>query len=201
MKFKHKGEYGYIRSEKVRRLLITALLFAIPIAILLTGMYINGTKKSILTVVAMVGCLPACKSAVGMIVMMLRRSMPKELYEKIAPHEGTLTMSYDMFLTSYDKSCMLDACAICGNTVVGFSADKKTDIPFLEKHVTKTLRVDGLTTNVRILDNIDLFIERMDSMNEHEDSLRHGISYRPNPLYPDFGVEELIRQSLLNVSL
>ena len=201
MKFKRKGEYGYIRSEKLRRLLITGALFAIPIVILLTGMYINGTKKSILTVVAMVGCLPACKSAVGMIVMMLRRPMPSSLYDTIRPHEGSLTMCYDMYLTSYDKSCMLDACAICGNTIVGFCSDERTDTKFLETHITKTLRADGQTASVRILQDVGLFTERMDSMNEHEDSLRHGITYRPNPLYPEFGPEELIRQSLLNVSL
>ena len=48
-----------MRSKK--RLLITVALFLIPLAAFLAAFLITGTKKNIITVIAMVGCLPACR--------------------------------------------------------------------------------------------------------------------------------------------
>ncbi len=201
MNFKRKGEYGYIRSEKKRRLIVTFILFAIPVLIFTTGVLMTGTKATILTVVAVVGCLPACRSLVGFIMMLLRTPMKEEIYEKIRPREGSLTMLYDLYLTTYEKSNMLNACAICGNTVVGLTVDEKSDAAFLEEHMKKTLRADGLTTKVNVLSDADAFVQRLNSMNEHEKELRSNITYRPNPVYPDLGIEGLIKHTLLAVSL
>ena len=35
-----KGEFGYIKSQKIKRGLITLVMFAIPIIIFLTGLFI-----------------------------------------------------------------------------------------------------------------------------------------------------------------
>ena len=56
MKKVNKGDYGYIRYEKKKRLLITVALFLIPLAAFLAAFLITGTKKNIITVIAMVGC-------------------------------------------------------------------------------------------------------------------------------------------------
>ena len=55
MKKVNKGDYGYIRYEKKKRLLITVALFLIPLAAFLAAFLITGTKKNIITVIAMVG--------------------------------------------------------------------------------------------------------------------------------------------------
>ena len=60
MKKAKKGSYGYIRWEKLRRLLTTLLMLALPLAFFTVGMILNkGDRKSIYTVIAIVGCLPA----------------------------------------------------------------------------------------------------------------------------------------------
>ena len=57
-----KGTYGYVRYEKKRRLLVTIGMFVMPLAILIAGLIIcNGDKNNIFTVIAVVGCLPACR--------------------------------------------------------------------------------------------------------------------------------------------
>ena len=45
MKKVNKGDYGYIRYEKKKRLLITVALFLIPLAAFLAAFLITGTKK------------------------------------------------------------------------------------------------------------------------------------------------------------
>ena len=37
-----KGEFGYIKSQTIKRGLITLVMFAIPIIIFLTGLFITG---------------------------------------------------------------------------------------------------------------------------------------------------------------
>lgn len=54
-----KGEFGYIRAQKKKRTLITALLFLIPLVIFFTGLQQTGTRLNMFTFVAIMGCLPA----------------------------------------------------------------------------------------------------------------------------------------------
>ena len=81
MKKVKKGDYGYIRYEKKKRLLITVALFLIPLAAFLAAFLITGTKKNIITVIAMVGCLPACRALVNMIMMWMQK--PEKLNARL----------------------------------------------------------------------------------------------------------------------
>ncbi len=56
-----KGNFGYFKSEKKRRLIITAILFAVPLFIFFTSWIYFKTRMTVWTVVAVVGCLPACQ--------------------------------------------------------------------------------------------------------------------------------------------
>lgn len=62
-----KGDFGYINAQKKKRTLITAVLFLIPLVIFFTGLHETGTRLNLFTFVAIMGCLPASRSAVGMI--------------------------------------------------------------------------------------------------------------------------------------
>ena len=75
-----KGEWGYFSSEKRRRILTTSVLFAIPIFIYVTSFLYFGTRRNLMTVVAMVGIIPAAISCVGLIMILMRRSLPEEEY-------------------------------------------------------------------------------------------------------------------------
>ena len=66
-----KGDFGYIRSQKKKRILITCCLFAITLLIYFTGLIQTKTRLNMFTFVAIMGCLPAGKSAVGMIMILM----------------------------------------------------------------------------------------------------------------------------------
>ena len=96
-----KGNLGYFQSEKKRKLIITAILFAVPLFIFFTSWIYFKTRMTIWTVVTVVGCLPACKSLVGLIMILKCRPMDRKLYEQIREHQGELDMAYEMYMTFY----------------------------------------------------------------------------------------------------
>ena len=196
-----KGQYGYFSSEKRRRLLITLGLFAGPVLVLVISWLYYGSRMNIWTVVAAVGCLPACKSCVSLVMILMRRPMDKALYEEIRAHQKDLTMAYEMYMTFYEKSAYLDAAAVCGNTVVGYSSDPKIDASYMAQNAQKLIRKNGYKVDVKILTDLRPFLERLDSMNEHRSSLEEGIRFQPDPRYPSLSRNELIMHTLLALCL
>lgn len=59
-----KGEAGYIQARKKQLILKAVLEFGIVIALLILGIWQTHTRLNLLTVVAVLGCLPAAKALV-----------------------------------------------------------------------------------------------------------------------------------------
>lgn len=196
-----KGEFGYIAAEKKRKLLLTAVLFAVPLFIFFTALIYFKTRLTIWTVITVVGCLPACKMLVNLIMLFRSPSLDQETYQKIADHAGELVMSYEMYMTFYEKSAFIDAFAICGNLVVGYSSDPKIDTAFMEAEAQKILKGNGYRTTVKIFTDLKPFLDRLDTMNEHRESLEEGIKFRPDERYPDLNRNQLIRHTILAICL
>ena len=166
--------------KKKRKLLLTAVLFAVPLFIFFTALIYFKTRLTIWTVITVVGCLPACKMLVNLIMLFRSPSLDQETYQKIADHAGELAMSYEMYMTFYEKSAFIDAFAICGNLVVGYSSDPKIDAAFMEAEAQKILKGNGYRTTVKIFTDLKPFLDRLDTMNEHRESLEEGIKFRPD---------------------
>ena len=196
-----KGDFGYFNSEKKRRRLITAGLFSLPLLIFFVAWAVNGTRMTVWTVLTVVGCLPGCKSMVSLIMILMRHPMDEKLFKEIRSHAGDLVMSYEMYMTFYEKSGYLDAVAVCGNTVVGYTSDPKADIAYLAEQSQKIVRKNGYKVDVKILKDLKPYLERLDSMNEHKESLRSGIKFTPDDRYPDLSREELIKHTILAICL
>lgn len=196
-----KGEFGYIAAEKKRKLLLTAILFAVPLFIFFTALIYFKTRLTIWTVITVLGCLPACKMLVNLIMLFRSPSLDQETYQKIADHAGELVMSYEMYMTFYEKSAFIDAFAICGNLVVGYSSDPKIDAAFMEAEAQKILKGNGYRTTVKIFTDLKPFLDRLATMNEHRESLEEGIKFRPDERYPDLNRNQLIRHTILAICL
>lgn len=196
-----KGDFGYIQHEKIRRFLVTLLLFAIPMAAFVGAYLITGTKKNIITVIAMVGCLPACKSLVGFIVMFLQKSMDESSYRKIKEHAKDLVMSYEMYLTTYEKSTFVESFAICGNKVIGYSSRIDGSPQFVEQHVKKILKQNGYKVDVKVMTELKPYLERLNYLNAHKEEMVKDIIFTPDERYPELSREELIKHIILAISL
>ena len=159
------------------------------------------TKKNIITVIAMVGFLPACKSMVGLIMMMMQKSMKEEDYRKVKQHAGNLVTAYELYLTSYEKSEFVDCFVVCGNKVVGYSSRLKGSPQFVEQHVRKILKQNGYKTEVKVMTDLNHYLERLDYLNGHQQELRRDIVFEPDERYPDLSREELIKHVILAIAL
>lgn len=196
-----KGDFGYFANEKKRRLIFTSILLGVPLLIFFSAWIYFGTRLTVWTVVTVVGCLPACKSLVGLIMIWMRKPMDAGLYKEIQAHQGELVMCYEMYMTFYEKSAYIDAFAICGNTVVGYSSDSKIDVDFMALEAQKIIRKNGYKVTVKIFKDLKPFKERMDSMNEHKESLESDIKFVPDDRYPDLSRNELIKHTILAICL
>ena len=135
-----KGEFGYIKSQKIKRGLITLVMFAIPIIIFLTGLFITKTRLNMFTFVAIMGCIPAARAATGFIMMLMQKPASEALKEKIEQVNENVRILYDMTFTAYQKTVPVDAVAVSGTQVIGYVSSEKADLSFGEEHIREILK-------------------------------------------------------------
>ena len=195
-----KGRFGYFRYERMRRLLLTIITVLLPAAVFVAGIVVYGTEKNLLTVISLVLVIPFAMAFVSLVMVYTHSSISEEEYKEIEEHAGTLTMAYELYVTHETASTMVDAFAICGNTVVGLVTEKKGDPKFTADYIKKVLRSNGIGSNVALMTDRKHFLERLDSMNEHSESLRD-VKFKPDSRYPDYDLEQTIWIFLTQISL
>ena len=195
-----KGQFGYFRFERMRRLLITIITVLFPAAVFVAGIIVYGTERNLLTVIALVLVIPFAMAFVSLVMVYTHSSIPEDEYKEIEEHAGTLTMAYELYVTHETASTMVDAFAIWGNTVVGLVTEKKGDPKFTADYIKKVLRSNGIGSNVALMTDRKHFLERLDSMNEHSESLRD-VKFKPDSRYPDYDLEQTIWILLTQISL
>ena len=196
-----KGDYGYIKVQQKRQVLYTVLAFLAPLSVFFTGLYINRTRNSVFTVIAVVACLPACKFAVTMIMLFLQKPMNPSDYQTIEKHKKGLVCAYELVISAYERQSYIDSLTVCGNTVVGYTSRKKTDIPFVEKHIQTILRQNGYYVTVKIFNRLSDYAGRLDTMWEHREALEKDIKFRPDPQEPNLTRNEAIMRVIYAISL
>lgn len=185
MKIK-KGEPGYIRKRKQIVILKTLLQFGIVIALLLLGIMETKSRLNLLTLVAVLGCLPASKSLVEVIMILPHHTIAKDTADEIGKKTADLTAVYDLVLTSEKHIMPIDCIVICDNTICGYTSNEKMDTAFAAKHIKQILYANQFTNvSVKIFDQYSAFIARVEGMEKKEKSQK----------------EPSIRQVILNISL
>ena len=87
----YRGTRGYLRTQKIYEILRTVLYFAISLSLFIAGWVSTGSRENLLTIVAVLGCLPACKSLVEMFMFLRYRGCDEQVAAKIAAHTEGLT--------------------------------------------------------------------------------------------------------------
>lgn len=161
-----KGTKGYLDSQKKYEILRTVIYFGISLSLFIAGFIQTKERANLLSIVAILGCLPASKSAVGMIMFLRFRSFSGPSAEKIERHAQGLDCLYDMVFTSYKKNFVVSHLAVRGNTVCGFS-DKGGQFEENEfyKHIGEILKLDGhKSVTVKVFTNLEKYTERLEQM-------------------------------------
>lgn len=138
-----KGTFGYLEKKKRNAILWTILCFGISLAVFLAGYLTTGTRKNLLTVVAVLGCLPACKSIVNLIMLCRAKGCSREVYEQIKPCEGRLIGMCDLYFTSYQKNFPISHMIVDGKVILGFCENEKCDPDAAIAHLQTMLKQGG----------------------------------------------------------
>ena len=187
-----KGNPGYIKKRKQNRILKTVLQFGIVVALLILGIVQTDTRLNLLTLVAVLGCLPASKSLVEVIMLFPHHSIEDTKGNKIKEKTSNLTTIFDLVFTSEKYIMPVDCIIISDNTICGFSSNKKTDTAFAAKHIKQILYANQFTNvSVKIFDDYTTFMKRAEDMNKLADVENKGVKNK----------EDKIRQIILNISL
>ncbi len=202
MKKATKGHYGYIKYEKKKRILITLVLFMIPLLLYVSAYLYTKTTSNLLTVVAIVGCLPACKSMVGLIMMLMQKPATQDCYREAEKARGNLVGGYELVITAYEHTSPVNAAIVCGNQIVCYTPDEKTDPAYLEKHISKIMSANGFTSvQVKVMKDFRQYLQRVSTIRDRQEHYREGIPFTPDGRYPELSRDEVIWHTLLAISL
>jgi len=166
---KYKGTKNYLDTQRWYALLRTVLYFGTSISLFIAGFLTTGTRVNMLTVVAVLGCLPASKSAVNCFMHFRYRSLTEEVVETINGAAAGLNGLFDMVFTSYEKNYLVGHIVVKGNTICGYTEDKKFDEQGFYKHIDGILKADQLTnTTVKIYSDLLKYTDRLKQLAELE---------------------------------
>lgn len=163
----YKGTSGYLRTQKNYEILRTVLYFAISLSLFIDGWVTTGSRENLLTIVAVLGCLPACKSLVEMFMFLRYKGCNEQDAAQIAAHTDGLTGLYDMVFTSYEKNYVIHHMTICGNTLCGYTSDPKFAEQAFYKHIQNILKKDNYReVTVKIFHDLDKYLKRCEQLKD-----------------------------------
>ena len=185
MKKCEKGTPGYLEYKKKVEIIRTVVYFLLVAAVYLLGYSQTHTNKNLLTVVAVVGCLPACKALVGVITRLPYPSIDPKRAEEVRALSPHMTSVFDLVVTSRDKIMPIDALVISGNKVFGHLTGKKADSQYTEKHIRSILLENHFKdVSVKMYPDYKKFLSRIEGLEniaavekentaEYEAKIRH----------------------------
>lgn len=193
-----KGNFGYIDSHKKIQALKTFVFFLIPIAIFAAGYITTGGKENYFTIIAILGCLPACKELVNVIMFARYHSIPVNLYDNIHLHADGMGELYELTLTTYEHTYPIESMIIYGNEIVGYTSDKESNLSALTEHIEKTLRNNGIGgVHIHFFTKLEQYLSRIDTLSVKE---KENPPFSGDDRYPGMNREEVIMYILLSLS-
>ncbi len=166
---KAKGAYGYIENRKAYTSIRTLVYFMLCVGLYVMGYVTTGSNKNLLTVVAILGCLPACKSLVNMIMFLKTDGCSEELKNKVCDYDKALTTFYDLYFTTYQKNFAVSHMVLKGNVLCGITENAKCDTNEAEKHLEQMLTQEGIKNiTVKIFANPDKYVDRLSQLKDLE---------------------------------
>lgn len=188
MKNAQKGTFGYLKAKRTIVLIRTIIYFGISLSLFFAGIIATDTRKNLLTVVAVLGCLPACKSLVNLIMYLKASGCSKEAKERLSKAEGSLSCMYDMYFTSYKENFAISHMTVAGKNICGYTEDKKCNVNGCEDHLAAMLKQAGYKElTVKIFTDLNKYCERLHQLNALE--------------HKNFNKNEEIQTALYDISL
>ncbi len=162
-----KGSFGYLKAKRLAVLIRTIIFFAISLALFAAGYITTGKKENLLTIVAVLGCLPACKSMVNTIMVFRAKGCSDQAKAAIEPLEGRLIGMYDMYFTSYQKNFAISHMVVEGNIILGYTESESCDLRACQEHLQSMLSQGGFKNmTITISDQLSKYCKQLENLNQ-----------------------------------
>lgn len=179
-----KGAYGYLKNRRIYTACRTVFFFFLCIGLYVMGLVTTGSNKNLLTIVAVLGCLPACKSAVNFIICLRAKGCSEALHQKLSPFDDALLTFYDLYFTSYQKNYSISHMALKGSMLCGITENPSCNCREAEKHLEQMLSQEGIrNVVVNIFSQDDKYIDRLSRLVEMEEEAHRNQEGIVNLLY------------------
>ena len=166
-----KGEYGYMGKRRKQVILRTAVYFALSVAVFLIGYMTTGSKRNLLTVVAVLGLLPASKSLVNAVMFLRAKGCSEEIYRRFLKVTDRLFPIYDLYFTTYRKNYAVSCLVLYDKLLLGFSEDPEFDGSSCKEHLENMLKQAGHKGyTVNLSNNPDQYEKMCGNLNEEAQS-------------------------------
>lgn len=123
------------------------------------------SRVNLLSIVAVLGLLPASKSLIGAVMFLRFHSLDSGAADLVEKSSGDLQTLYDCVFTSYKKNYVVGHLAVRGSTVCGYSQMPGFDENAFYRHIGDLLRLDGhKEVTVKIFTDLKKYTERLGQM-------------------------------------
>lgn len=166
-----KGEYEYADYNKKKMIICTVSMYALSAAVYLIGYLTTGSNKNLLTIVAVLGILPASKLLISLIMNLRVKSVDATLKNDIDSAVGNLKGFYHLYFTSYDVNFYMAHCVVTSDSLIGYTDDKDFDEKKFNEHIEKHMKIDGISgILIKVFNNRDSYINRLGQLNETDNT-------------------------------
>lgn len=166
MKKVDKGTPGYLDYKKKAEIIRTVIYFGIVAVIFIIGYVQAHTRLNVMTVIAVVGCLPASKALVGVITRFPYPSIPEIRADEIKSKTDNITVAYDLIVTSREKIMPIECVVLYGDKIFGYTENEKINLKYAATHIKSILNQNQFDDiSVKILNNYTAFLARVEGLN------------------------------------
>lgn len=159
-----KNTYGYIDSQKKYEIIRTLVYFGVSLSLYAAGYAATKTNANLLTVAAVLGCLPASKSLVSMVMFLRQKSCSEEIYKKVSLCCQNLDCLYDLAFTTEKITFPVSHAVYAARCLILFG-ENVTDTQALEVHITEYMRKAGIKgVTVKVYTDLDKYCQRLVSL-------------------------------------
>ncbi|MBE5853094.1 MAG: hypothetical protein E7299_09165 [Lachnospiraceae bacterium] len=168
MKLKNpKGQYGYIKKQTRMELMKSIILFALSFSLYISGRITTGSNKNLLTIVAVLGFLPASQFAVRSIMFIRAKGCSEEIYQKVEKVSEGLASRFDLYLTSYKLNFQISHVVMKNKNLIGYTEDAKFDENACYEHLKTMFMKNGIKDiTVKIFTDLDKYLERVENLKQ-----------------------------------
>lgn len=85
--------------------------------------------------------------------------------------------------------------------MAAYTSRPDADTVFAEKHIKEILKGNGYRADVKIFKDLKPYLERVSSLAKQQETVEKDIVYTPNESYPELSRSELVKHTILAISL